>query len=168
MLTIVPILRFLHIIAGIIWAGGAILMNLFIVPTIAATGDAGKQFVGHLIGKTAFTKLMTVAGFLTVLAGIMLYGINSSWFHSGWMMTGQGIGFGVGAMAGIAAFVFGIMIGNVNMGLAKLGSQIQGKPTDAQMTEMQALRKRQAFVVPGNTICMVIAIVFMASARFFG
>lgn len=162
------VLRFLHIIAGIVWGGGAIMMNLVFGPAIGATGDAGKQFAGHLMTKTAFSKIMLGSGLTTVLAGAYLYGINSSWFSSGWMMSGQGVGFGIGAVAGIIALVFGFMIGNTNGALASLGAQIQGKPTDEQMAQMGALRKRQAFVTTGNTIFIIISIVLMASARFFG
>ena len=168
MLSLIPVLRFLHIVAGIIWAGSALLMNLIIGPAINATGDAGKQFAGYLMSKTAFSKLMTVTGFTTVLAGAVLYGINSNWFSSGWMMTGQGIGFGIGATAGILALIFGIMTGSTNKALGALGAQIQGKPTPEQMAALQVLRKRQAFVVPASTICMIITIVLMASARFLG
>jgi hypothetical protein len=97
-----------------------------------------------------------------------LYGVNSNWFSSGWMMSGPGIGFGIGAVAGIVALVFGYMIGNVNGALAALGAQIQGKPTDEQMAQMGALRKRQVFVTTANTITIVISVVMMASARLFG
>jgi uncharacterized membrane protein len=162
------VLRFLHIVAGIVWAGGGILMNLVIGPTIGATGDAGRQFAGHLMAKTAFSKIMMFSGLTTVLAGTYLYGVNSSWFSSGWMMSGQGIGFGVGAVSGIVALVFGYMIGNVNGALAALGAQIQGKPTDEQMAQMGALRKRQVFVTTANTITIVISVVMMASARLLG
>lgn len=164
----VAVIRFLHIIAGIVWAGGGLMMNLVIGPAIGATGDVGRQFAGHLINKTPFSKVMMVAGVLTVLAGGTLYGINSNGFSSGWMMTGTGIGFGIGAVAGIVALVFGAMIGNTNAALAALGAQIQGKPTETQMAAMAALRKRQVFVTTGNTICIIISIAFMASARFFG
>jgi len=152
----VAVLRFLHIIAGIIWAGGGLMMNLVIGPAIGATGDVGRQFAGHLVSKTVFSKVMMVSGVLTVLAGGTLYGINSNWFSSGWMMTGTGIGFGIGAVAGIAALVFGAMIGNTNAALAALGAQIQGKPTNEQLALMAVLRKRQVFVTSANTICMVI------------
>jgi len=168
MILTVSILRILHIISGIIWAGGGIMMNLVIGPAIAATGDAGKQFAGYLMGKTAFTKIMMSAAIITVLAGTILYGIDSNWFRSGWMMSGPGIGFGIGAVAGILAMVFGAQIGQVNGALAALGAQIQGKPTAEQMSTMEALRKRQAFIVPANTISIFIAIVFMASARLMG
>jgi len=168
MLVVFSILRFLHIIAGIFWAGGAILMNLMIGPAIGATGDAGRQFAAHLMGKTAFSKYMLGSGVVTVVAGTVLYGVNSNWFSSGWMMSGQGIGFGIGAVAGIAALVFGFMIGNTNGRLAALGAQIQGKPTDEQAALMGMLRQRQGFVTKANTIFILISIIMMATARLFG
>ena len=84
------------------------------------------------------------------------------------MMTGTGIGFGIGATAGILAFIFGIMLGNANGGLAKLGAEIQGKPTPEQASTLQALLKRQKMAERGNMIFMLIAIAFMALARLFG
>lgn len=162
------IVRFIHIIAGIVWAGGGILMALVIGPAIGATGDAGKQFAGHLMTKTAFIKIMLGSGVTTVLAGAYLYGVNSNWFGSGWMMSGQGIMFGIGAVAGIIALVFGFMIVNTNNALAALGAQIQGKPTEEQMAALGMLLKRQAFVNNTNLACIIISIAMMASARFLG
>lgn len=168
MFTLFSFLRFFHIIAGICWGGGAIVMNFFVGPSIGATGDAGRQFAGHLMGKTSFSRFMMIAGLTTVLAGSYLYGVNSNWFSSAWMRTGQGMGFGIGATAGIIALVFGYFIGNTNGAMAALGAQIQGKPTDAQMSAMQALRKRATFVTVGNTIFILISISFMALARLLG
>lgn len=168
MTLIFSILRAAHIIAGILWAGGALALTLFIAPTMSATGDAGKQFAGHLITKTRFSAYMMVTGLTTVLAGSVLYGIDSNWFQSAWMMTGTGIGFGIGAATGIAAFVFGIMLGNANKALAALGAQIQGKPTAEQMTALQALVKKQTMMSQGNLVFMFIAIIMMASARLLG
>lgn len=168
MFSLFSILRFTHIVAGIFWAGGAVLMNFFIIPAIGATGDAGKQFAGHLMGKTSFSRFMTLSGVTTVLAGTYLYGVNSNWFSSGWMMSGQGIGFGIGAVVGIIALVFGLMIGSTNGKLAALGAQIQGKPTAEQLSALSALRKQQTFITIGNATCILISVVLMASARLFG
>lgn len=168
MTLIFLVLRVVHIVAGILWAGGALALTLFVAPTMSATGDAGKQFAGHLITKTRFSLYMMVTGLSTVLAGSVLYGIDSNWFQSAWMMTGTGIGFGIGAVAGIAAFIFGVMLGNANSALAALGAQIQGKPTAEQMTTLQGLLKRQALTSRMNMIFMFIAIVMMALARLLG
>lgn len=168
MLIVFSVLRFLHIIAGILWAGGALTMGFFVAPTMGAIGDAGKQFAGHLMAKTRFSAFMMVTGGTTVLAGSILYGIDSNWFQSAWMHSPTGIGFGVGATAGILAFVFGVMLGNINKALGALGAQIQGKPTAEQMNSLQALMTRQAMASKWNTIFMLIAIALMASARLFG
>lgn len=157
--------RFLHIIAGIIWGGTAIMFNLTVAPTIASTGDAGKQFIGHLMMKTRFRALMMGSGLVTVLAGSYLYGVDSNWFQSAWMQSNQGIAFGIGGFAGILGFVFGAMTGNINEALGKLGMQIQGKPTPEQAQALGALLKRQAVVTKATTICVFIAICLMASAR---
>ena len=168
MTLIFLILRVAHIVAGILWAGGALALTLFVAPTMSATGDAGKQFAGHLIGKTSFSLYMAVTGLTTVVAGSILYGIDSNWFQSAWMMSATGSVFGIGATFGIAAFVFGMMLGNANTALAALGAQIQGKPSAEQATTLQALLKRQKMSSQGNMICMFISILCMASARLFG
>ncbi|MBN8583224.1 MAG: hypothetical protein J0L96_21345 [Anaerolineae bacterium] len=168
MLILFSVLRFLHIIAGILWAGGALTMSFFVAPTMGATGDAGKQFAGYLMAKTRFSTFMMVNAVITVLAGSILYGIDSNWFQSAWMHSPTGIGFGVGALTGIVAFVFGGMLGNINKALGMLGAQIQGKPTADQLTALQALMARQANASKWNTVFMLITIVLMASARLFG
>lgn len=161
------ILRVAHIVSGILWAGGALALTLFVAPAMSATGDAGKQFAGHLIGKTRFSLYMSVTGLTTVIAGSILYGMDSNWFQSLWMTTTTGTIFGIGAVFGIAAFVFGIMLGNTNTALAVLGAQVQGKPTAEQVTLLEALLKRQKMTSQGNLICMVVSILCMASARLF-
>ena len=167
MTLLFSILRFVHIIAAILWAGGALTMSFFIAPTIGAIGDAGKQFAGYLMGKTRFTAYLTIAGVTAVLAGSLLYGIDSNWFQSGWMRTPTGIVFGIGATSGILAFIFGAMLGNANMALAALGAQIQGKPTAEQMAAIQALQKRQSMTAKWNMIFILIAMAMMESARLF-
>ena len=159
------ILRFLHIVSGIIWAGGAVIMFFAVVPSINATGDAGKQFAAYLFGKSPFAKIMLAAGLTTVLAGTYLYGVDSNWFQSAWMQTGQGMGFGIGAFAGILAFVFGFLINKTNQDLAKVGAQIQGAPTTEQRSALETLQKRFKFMATANIIFILLSIAMMASAR---
>ena len=83
-------------------------------------------------------------------------------------MSPTGTGFGIGAISGIIALVFGFLIGSTNGKLALLGMQIQGKPTNEQLAALGALRKRQVIVTNGNTIFILISITLMASARLFG
>jgi len=159
-------LRLIHIIGGVVWVGGALAMNFFIAPTLRATGDAGKQFGGHLIAKTRFTSVMTGSAYATVIAGFWLYGIDSQWFTSAWQSSSAGIGFGIGAASALIGFITGIMNGNNNRKMAQLGAQIQGKPTSEQAAALGAVQKQQGWVVPVNTYALILAVVLMATARY--
>lgn len=160
-------LRLIHILGGTFWVGGALLMNLFVGPTLRATGDAGRQFAGHFMAKTTFSKWMNIAAGSTIVAGIILYGLDSAWFSSSWMHSGPGTGFGIGAGFGILGFITGFMNGANNRKMGALGAQIQGQPTAEQAAQMAAIAKQQAWVVPVNTYTLLLAILFMATARFF-
>jgi uncharacterized membrane protein len=163
---LVIFLRIIHILSGVLWVGGALAMNIFIGPTLRATGDAGKQFAGHLMAKTRFTAVMTGNAYATVIAGFLLYGIDSAWFSSAWASSGPGTGFGIGAGFALVGVITGIMNGNNNQKLARLGAQIQGKPTPDQMATMGAVQKQQGWVVPVNTYSLLLAAFFMAIARY--
>lgn len=163
---LVIVLRLLHIVAAVIWGGGALIMEFFIGRTIMATGTSGQQFVQHLMNKIRMHRFMTVAAVVTVLAGSFLYWLDSDGFSSAWVRSGAGIGFGIGAGFGLIAFVFGAIFGGSNAKLAEVGAQIQGKPTDGQLSQIQILQKRIRIVSPIHTYSMILAMVFMATARY--
>lgn len=163
-LTIV--LRLIHIIGGVFWVGAALLMNFFIGPTLKATGEAGRQFAGHFMARTKFVLAMNISVYATMIAGFLLYGIDSQWFQSAWMQSSAGTGFGIGAGFAVIGMVLGIMNGNNNKKLAQIGSQIQGKPTPEQMAQLGAIQKQQAWVVPVNTWSLLLSLLFMAVARY--
>ncbi len=160
------VLRLVHIFAGIIWGGGALIMEFFISRSIAATGDSGKEFAQYLMARLRMHNFMTAMAISTVLAGALLYWHDSNGFTSAWMKSGPGIGFGVGALFGLIAFVFGAIFGNTNAKLAQVGAQIQGKPTNEQIAQVQTLQKRMRTVSPLHTYCMMISMIFMATARY--
>src|SRR5574342_539534 len=108
---LVIVLRLIHIISGVLWVGGALAMNFFIGPSLRATGEAGKQFAGYLMAKTRFTTIMTGAAYATVIAGVLLYGIDSAWFSSPWASSGAGRGFLIGAGFALLGIITGIMNG---------------------------------------------------------
>ena len=163
---LVLILRLLHIIGGVFWVGGAVAMNFFVAPTMRATGDAGKQFAGHLISRTPFSPFMMYSGIASIVAGFILYGIDSNWFTSAWQSSGPGIGFGLGALFALIGMVTGIMNGSNNRKMGALGAQIQGKPTPEQSARLGAIQKQQAWVVPVNTYSLLLALALMAVARY--
>ncbi|HEY5730358.1 MAG TPA: hypothetical protein VIS72_09930 [Anaerolineales bacterium] len=159
-------LRLIHIVCGIFWVGAALLLNFFVAPTLRATGEAGRPFIGHFMARTRFSTIMSVSVFATLIAGFWLYGIDSRWFQSPWMSSSTGIGFGIGALFAVVGMVTGLMNGSNNTKMAQLGVQIQGKPTPEQMAAMSAIQKQQAWVVPVNSSTLLISAFFMAVSRY--
>jgi len=161
------ILRLVHIFTAIIWGGSALIMEFFIGRSVIATGESGQAFVQHLMTKLRMHNFMTVMAISTVLAGVLLYWHDSNGFTSGWMKSSTGIGFTIGAVFGLIAFVFGAIFGSSNAKLAQVGGQIQGKPTNEQLSQIQSIQKRIKTVAPIHVYSMILAMIFMATARYF-
>jgi uncharacterized membrane protein len=166
MTYLIWLLRIIHILAGIFWVGGALMMAFFIGPAVGATAEAGQKFVGHLMGNLKFTNRISAAAGLTILAGFILYWIDSDGFTSAWMTSGAGRGFGIGAGFALVGLVVGIQVGRITKSMAQLGAQIQGKPSAEQMQQMGALRKQQATYSNANVVLLILAVIFMAIARY--
>lgn len=161
------VLRVIHIGGGIFWVGAVLMLAFFLTPTIRATAEAGQKFAGYMMNTMKLTQWISAAAGLTVLAGFFLYGLDSHWFSSPeWMSSGAGAGFGIGGALGLVGFIFGIMTGSVIRSLGKLGAQIQGQPTAAQATQMQALQKRQAMSVQVTAYSLILAVILMSIARY--
>lgn len=160
------ILRIIHIVAGVFWVGGVFMMTFFIGPTIGATAESGQKFVSHLMGNLKFSARMSAAAGLTILAGFILYWIDSNGFTSAWMRSGPGIGFGIGAAFALIGFVYGILIGRTTKAMAELGLKFQGGPSPEQMIQMQELRKKQGTYSIVSAVVLSLAVIFMAIARY--
>jgi uncharacterized membrane protein len=165
MIYLIWLLRIIHIVAGVFWVGGSLVMTFFVGPTIGATGEAGQKFVGHLMNNLKFSNRMSAAAGSTVLAGLLLYGLDAR-AGAAWLQSSFAMGLGIGAAFAIIGFALGIMVGRTTKAMAQLGAQMQGKPSPDQLTQMQAIQKRQATFSMSSTIALVLATVFMAVARY--
>ncbi|MBI4761441.1 MAG: DUF2269 family protein [Chloroflexota bacterium] len=164
--TLILVLRIVHISAGIVWGGGSIVMYFFFGPAVKATNQIGQQFAGYLMLKSKFVMVMTTMATLTVLAGAILYWLESDGFTSGWMKSSAGIGFAVGGLFGLVAFISGVVFGQMNKKLAFIGSQVQGKPTPEQLTEIQSLQKKIAIATRFHVPSIIITILLMSASRY--
>src|SRR5436309_3413948 len=95
--TVIDILRIIHIVFGTFWVGGAITTAFFLLPTVKATGPIGGQFAGQLMARTRLPTVLTAAGCITVLAGLILYG--GIWAGTGF--AGPAAIFAIGGAIGI-------------------------------------------------------------------
>jgi uncharacterized membrane protein len=167
----VIILRVIHIAAAIFWVGAAFVLFLIIQPSVKDLGPEGQRFMGHLVARRKLPLLITVSAIVTVLAGILLYLRASDGFDPDWIGTGPGIGFTVGGLAAIATLLLGVTMTKPAVDrLSALGQEIAtkgGPPDPEQAAEMQRLQARTVMVGRVSMVLLAIAVVTMASARFW-
>jgi uncharacterized membrane protein len=167
MIYLIWLLRIIHIVGGVFWVGGVLMMTFFVSPTIGAMPAEGQKFIGHLMNNLKFSSRMSAAAGLTILAGLTLYGLDAR-AGAAWQRSGFAIGLSIGAGFALIGFIFGILLGRTNKAMARLGAQFQGKPSNEQMTQMQTIRKQQVTYSNISAGTLILAVIFMATARYLG
>ncbi|HSR20714.1 MAG TPA: hypothetical protein VLL49_07355 [Anaerolineales bacterium] len=165
--VLVIALRLIHVMAGVLWVGAALVNTFFLAPSVAATGESGQTLMTHLVGQARFGARVTLASYVTVLAGALLYWIDSRAFTSAWTTSGPGIGFGLGALAGIAGLGFGQVVGKSYARIAAVAGQVQGTPNPAQHAALELARRRMTSAGRVSTVLLVAALACMATARYW-
>ena len=163
------ILRLLHIIAGVFWVGAALMLTFFISPTVGATKEAGQGFMRHFMGNTKFNLVMWTSAITAVVAGQILYWIDSDGFTSAWMHSGPGIGFGGAAGFALLGLIVGVFQNKNSNALAQLGGQIQSQgtpPSPEQAVQLQSLGKALKIGGTLNATFLILATIGMAIARY--
>jgi len=163
----VVVLRLIHIVSGVFWAGAAFFNVLLLEPAINDSGAEGQKTMGALM-RLGMVMVLTVAGVLTILSGLALYGRDSGGFQVSWIASPQGIVFTIGALAGIIGGALGgSMVGGSGRRLGELGAAVAqsgGKPTGEQAAQMTALKNRMHLGGQLNAGLLLIAVMAMAIA----
>lgn len=168
---LILVLRFVHVVAGILWGGAAVYYLFLVKPSVKAIGAAGPLFMQNMAERRKLPLFMLATSLLTVLAGGGLYWFSSGGFSAAWIASGPGLGFTVGSLTALVAFLFGAFgIGPTSGQMGALGAQIAasgGRPTPDQAAKMQALEKRLSFAERLDFIMLTIAMLTMATARYW-
>jgi uncharacterized membrane protein len=157
------ILRILHIFGAVAWVGGAWMMFLFIEPTVHALGPDGGKFMNYMATTRRYPLYISAAAVITLLAGILLFGMH---WRAAWNSPG-GLTFLIGGIVGIIAGALGGMIGATSGSMMKLGGKIaqQGKPPSAeQQTAMRALQSRLHSLTLWTALMTTVALLLMVIA----
>lgn len=162
-------LRLIHILAGIFWAGAAVLMAAFLTPALRAVGPDGGKFMQQLVGKQQLSMYISLAAILSTLAGIALYWRASLGFQIAWILAPSGLALTIGAVAGIITWVMGVSGECANChahgGVGKRNA-VGGPPKPEQLAEMQKLQTRLGQAGVWGAILLVISAAAMAIARY--
>jgi uncharacterized membrane protein len=162
------VLRVIHIGAGIIWVGSSLFLHFFIEPTVHALGPQGGPFMRHLMEKRKMPVVISISGVLTVVAGVWLYWRDTSGFDPDLVTSSIGLGFLVGGIAAILAFVLGVgVVRPLAVRMGTLGETMaSGQPTQQQVQEMGAIQGKLRRISTINLVLLAIAVIAMASARY--
>jgi len=164
------ILRFFHVVSGILWVGGVVTATGFILPAIQATGPAGGSVMRYLLLNTKFGGYFPSLGGLTVLSGLWMFWHDGTASNGTFYSSNQGITISIGALGGIIALIVGgALVGRSFGQIGKILRAIDaagGQPTAEQGAQMTALRAKMAtgskIVLPS----LLVAATAMAIARY--
>ena len=162
------ILRIVHVFAAVYWVGAATFFQLVIQPALQSAGSAGQQAQSKIATSPAFAASMAAAAVLTTLAGIILYLRWTNGLDMNVIGTGPGIVFGIGGLAGIAAFVVSaFVISPISAQLSRLSQQAAGGPPAPEtLAQIQGLAARVQQMSRIALALMLIALFGMAIARY--
>ena len=163
------LLRLIHILAGVFWAGTAMFTVSFLIPAVRALGPAGGPVMQEITQKRKLPVYFFGSGILTVLSGFALYWHDSAGFTNGFMRSGGGVTFGIGAILALLAMCVGIFVASPTaMRAGALGAAIAaaGKPTPEQAAEMQRLQVRMGKASALGAGLLTLTVITMAIARY--
>ena len=160
-----PFLILLHVVSGILWAGGATVLGVFVLPAVIEAGPAGGVVMAGVV-KRRMPIVLTMAAALVVLTGLRLYMLR---FSGAWLTSPEGIVLSLGALLGLGAFILGVFVQRpAAEKLAQLGAEIAksgGPPSASQAGQLRALQAKLQRVARLTAWHLIGASLLMASHR---
>lgn len=163
------VLRAVHILFGVFWAGAVFVMVGYIGPAIGDVGPDGGKVMAALLKRKLFNA-MPGAATLTILSGLWLYGRVGRGVGRAFFASHMGMTLGTGAVLSLVAWVIGLAIMRPSMMKAMALSQSLAQLPEAErgavMAQVQQLRNRGAAAGRAVAVLLVAAVLTMAVARY--
>ena len=168
------VFRILHITAGVAWAGSVFLFAVFIQPSAAAVAPTAGPFMMELLGKRKLVAwLLSMAG-TTVVAGLFLYWKDWHVYASlgDFVSSGPGLAFTLGGIAGIGAFLVGLLGTRPNVArlldLSARAAASEGAPPPEVAQEIPRVQARLKSLARFALALIGLAVLAMSTARYWG
>lgn len=107
--SLLMLIRALHILLGALWLGTAVLLTVFLMPSVRMVGVAGAPILGQLARRGVGNYILVLA-VLTALTGLWLFWRVSDGLRVEVMLTPPVMVLGVGALCGLLAMALGGLI----------------------------------------------------------
>lgn len=166
----VIILRVVHVGSAMAWFGGAIIGSFFLEPAAKALGREGAAFMDHLVTRRRMGVFFPIVAMLTVLSGAALYWRDSAGFQLAWITSPTGLGFSLGAIAGITSLVLGfILVGPSIAAQTAVQKELAASGAPASEAQVEALAGADRKMRLANRVdfpLILLAGLMMAVARY--
>jgi hypothetical protein len=166
----VLILRTVHILSAIAWAGSVFLFVTFVQPSAATIAPAGAPFMAELLGRRRLVDRLIALGTVTVVGGLFLYwhDAQSSGGLANFVATTFGAWITVGAVAAVAALAIGVFgtRPRVQRLLAIGGAAARaGEPTPEQAAEIATIQAHLKVLARTSLALIAVATFAMETAE---
>lgn len=164
------VLRILHIASGIFWVGTAWFFFGWVEPTSKAIGPAAGPFLHHIVAQRRITRALVGASTLNVAAGAILYWRDSGGLNGAWIGSPTGIGFTIGGLAAITAWIIGLSVISPTVErLDAAGGAMAAAgrpPTNEEASAFHALEVRLHRAGIADSTLLALAVLMMATSRY--
>ena len=161
------VLRIIHIVAGVLWVGGAGLFFFYLEPAINKLGPDAEKFVDEIINRRKAPIYFVTISTLTVVAGVILYLRD---FGATIATSPYALALGLGGLAALIAWLGGnLLIPRTLMQLMAVGAEMKtsaGPPPPELVSRMHATQARLRLIGLVDIVLLLFAVAAMASARY--
>jgi uncharacterized membrane protein len=163
------LLRVVHVLCGVFWAGALLFVVHFLEPALREAGpDAAKVMQG--LRKRHYLEVVPALALLTLLSGYTLFSRTFGRPFPGPGASGAELTYGLGGLAAVAAFVIGVTLLRPSaLRMGTLGAEMalatdEHKPALQEEIGRLRLRMRKS----GRWVAMLlgVAILCMAVGRY--
>ena len=166
---ILILLRVVHVVGGVFWAGAILFVVHFLEPAVRDAGPDGAK-VMQALRKRRYLEVVPAVAALTLFSGYGLYLRVFGRLHPGPGASGPELVLGLGGFASLAAFVIGVtMLRPSALRIGTLGAELALASLDRRLAleeEIGRLRVRMRRSGRAVALLLGLAIVAMAVGRY--
>lgn len=163
------ILRVIHIVGAVVWAGTGVFVSFFLLPAMGMAGPAGAPVMGALIKRRLFVIIPSIAT-ITMLAGVRMLWLASSGFSAAYFVSNGGRTYLFGALSSLTAFTIFMTVNHQAIGKMGLLQQQLAQTPEADrgplMAQLNAVRARATVGARASALLLIATALAMAIARY--
>jgi hypothetical protein len=169
-MTVLLVLRIVHVLAGVFWAGTMFFVVLLLEPSVRSVGPDGAKVMGALQAR-GFMNIMPAAAALTIVSGLLLYWKILGAPGPAWVASPYGTVLALGGVAAVVAFGIGVGVMRpatfaAGIAMKRAAGMSDGEAKTAVLQTVQALRQRGRTAARAVFVLLLVAVVAMAVAKY--